>query len=168
LCCVSGSFTADDLFLYSCHRRFPTYPSFTMCVRIFSTSEGLPERSDSDYGRARPACVYGSATACWSDNGRAVHERGGQHPTSWPRVLHRDRVNKPRPHPYHRYLDFPPWLRGFICRRATGSIEDTWHVRGLKGTVSHQVALKTNVRPEANFLFLRIRERRDDVTRDPA
>jgi alkylation response protein AidB-like acyl-CoA dehydrogenase len=49
----------------------------------------------------------------------------------------------------------PPMIRGFFLPARDWTIEDTWHVSGLKGTGSHHISLKDTVVPEANFFDLK-------------
>jgi alkylation response protein AidB-like acyl-CoA dehydrogenase len=48
----------------------------------------------------------------------------------------------------------PPLVRGVFLPARDWHIEDTWYVAGLKGTGSHDIALRDTVVPEANLFDL--------------
>ncbi len=101
-------------------------------------------------GSAHPAGTAEAVDGGWHVSGRWPFASGCQH-ADWLLglcVMRKD--GEPLPGP----AEGVPLVRAFVWPARHWSIEDTWHVAGLKGTASHHIALGNAVIPAEYFFSL--------------
>jgi alkylation response protein AidB-like acyl-CoA dehydrogenase len=100
-------------------------------------------------GTAQPAGTAEAAIGGWRVSGRWPFASGCQNADWMFGLTVMSERGKPLPGPAGK--DGPPLVRGFFLPAGDWTIEDTWHVTGLKGTGSHHISLKDRLVPATNF-----------------
>ncbi|MEA2925342.1 MAG: hypothetical protein QOD25_2464 [Alphaproteobacteria bacterium] len=100
-------------------------------------------------GSAQPAGTADAAAGGWRVNGRWPFASGCQHADWIVGFCIMTEDGKPL-----AGEDGAPLVRGFLLPARDWRIEDTWHVAGLKGTGSHNIALSDTMVPTASFFDL--------------
>ncbi|WP_152428303.1 acyl-CoA dehydrogenase family protein [Methyloferula stellata] len=99
-------------------------------------------------GSVQPAGTAEAVQGGWRVNGRWPFASGCQHADWMGGFCIMTRDGKPLP----GQDEGMPLIRGCFMPADHWSIEDTWHVAGLKATGSHHIVLKDVTVPDANFV----------------
>ncbi len=101
-------------------------------------------------GSIQPAGTAEAVQGGWRVNGRWPFASGCQHADWMGGFCIMTKDGKPLPGP----VEGTPLIRGCFLRARDWSIEDTWHVAGLKATGSHHIVLKDVTVPDTHFFDL--------------